>query len=96
MADKAAGRRLPTIRLMDEELYNNTDAEGDRLLVKDARDGTNIIGWNEIAVIFGAKHNDKEDFLSIKMMHTTIDKYNPRAYLPTSVEHNPNKKLVSG
>ncbi|KAL2607506.1 hypothetical protein R1flu_026079 [Riccia fluitans] len=29
-------------------------------------------------------------------MHMTLDKYNPRAYLPASVEHNPNKKLVSG
>ncbi|KAL2609575.1 hypothetical protein R1flu_028148 [Riccia fluitans] len=29
-------------------------------------------------------------------MHTTLDKYNPRAYLPTLVKHNPNKKLVSG
>ncbi|KAL2611311.1 hypothetical protein R1flu_023003 [Riccia fluitans] len=74
----------------------NTDAEGDRLLVKDARGGTNIIGWNEISVVFGAKHNDSEDFRSIKVMHTTLDKYNPRAYLPASVEHNPNKKLVSG
>ncbi|KAL2642627.1 hypothetical protein R1flu_010214 [Riccia fluitans] len=119
MVDEAAGRRLPTIRLMDEELYNvstteqirkfrsriqfvpysfkemndldlvkilamyclnmlkyiaslqrhcvpediflwglqNTDAEGDRLLVKDTRGGTNVIA---------------------------------------SVEPNPNKKLVSG
>ncbi|KAL2609574.1 hypothetical protein R1flu_028147 [Riccia fluitans] len=40
----------------------NMDAEGDRLLVKDVRGGTNVIGWNEIAVIFGAKHNDSEDF----------------------------------
>ncbi|KAL2653156.1 hypothetical protein R1flu_021284 [Riccia fluitans] len=40
----------------------NIDAEGDRLLVKDTRDGTNVIGWNEIVVIFGAKHNEKEDF----------------------------------
>ncbi|KAL2620412.1 hypothetical protein R1flu_000617 [Riccia fluitans] len=74
----------------------NTDAEGDHLLVKDARGGTNVIGWNKIAVIFGAKHNDLEDFRSIKVMHTTLDKYNPRAYLPASVEHHPNKKLVSG
>ncbi|KAL2630888.1 hypothetical protein R1flu_015574 [Riccia fluitans] len=128
MADEAVGQRLPTIRLMDEELYTastteqiqkfrsriqfvpysfkemkdldlglqNTDAEGDRLLVKDARGGTNVIGWNEIAVIFGAKHNDSEDFRSIKVMHTTLDKYNLLAYLPASVEHNPNKKLVSG
>ncbi|KAL2622805.1 hypothetical protein R1flu_003010 [Riccia fluitans] len=106
MADEAAGRRLPTIRLMDEELYNtsimeqiqkfrfwiqfvpysfkemkdldlvkilamyclnmlkyvaslqrhcvpediflwglqNMNAEGDRLLVKDAQGGTNVIG----------------------------------------------------
>ncbi|KAL2641551.1 hypothetical protein R1flu_009138 [Riccia fluitans] len=29
-------------------------------------------------------------------MHMMLDKYNPRAYLPASVEHNPNKKLVSG
>ncbi|KAL2622273.1 hypothetical protein R1flu_002478 [Riccia fluitans] len=74
----------------------NTDAEGDRLLVKDAWGGTNVIGWNEIAVIFGAKHNNSEDFQSIKVMHTTLNKYNPRAYLLASVEHNPNKKLVSG
>ncbi|KAL2642697.1 hypothetical protein R1flu_010284 [Riccia fluitans] len=74
----------------------NTNAEGDRLLVKDTRDGTNVMGWNEIAVIFGVKHNEKEDFQSIKVMHTTLDKYNPRSYFPTSVETNPNKKLVSG
>ncbi|KAL2607927.1 hypothetical protein R1flu_026500 [Riccia fluitans] len=158
MADEAVGRRLPTIWLMDEELYNvstteqiqrfrswiqfvpysfkemkdldlvkilamyclnmlkyvaslqrhcvpediflwglqNMDAEGDRLLVKDVRGGTNVIGWNKIAVVFGAKHNDSEDFRSIKVMHTTLDKYNPWAYLPASVEHNPNKKLVNG
>ncbi|KAL2630937.1 hypothetical protein R1flu_015623 [Riccia fluitans] len=74
----------------------NTDTEGDRLLVKDTRGGTNVIGWNEIVVVFGAKHNDSEDFRSIKVMHTTLDKYNPRAYHPASIEHNPNKKLVSG
>ncbi|KAL2610062.1 hypothetical protein R1flu_028635 [Riccia fluitans] len=113
MADEAAGQRLPTIRLMDEELYNtstteqiqkfrsqiqfvpytfkemkdldlvkilamyclnmlkyvallqkhcvpkdiflwglqNKDTEGDRLLVKDVRGGTNIIGWNKIAIV---------------------------------------------
>ncbi|KAL2609054.1 hypothetical protein R1flu_027627 [Riccia fluitans] len=158
MADEAAGQRLPTIRLMDEELYKanttkqirrfcswiqfvpysfkefkdldhvkisvlyclnmlkyvtslqrhcvpediflwgimNTYAEDDRLLVKDTRGGTNVICWNKIAVIFGANHNEKEDFQSIKVMHTTLDKYNPRSYLPASVETNPNKKLVSG
>ncbi|KAL2607863.1 hypothetical protein R1flu_026436 [Riccia fluitans] len=37
----------------------NTDAEGDRLLVKDTRGGTNVIGWNVIVVIFGTKHNEK-------------------------------------
>ncbi|KAL2630616.1 hypothetical protein R1flu_015302 [Riccia fluitans] len=112
MADETTGRRLPAIRLMDEDLYKanttkqirrfrsqiqfvpysfkelkdldhvkisamyvlnmlkyvislqkhcvpediflwgitNTDAEGDRLLVKDTRGGTNVIGWNEIIV----------------------------------------------
>ncbi|KAL2651959.1 hypothetical protein R1flu_020087 [Riccia fluitans] len=40
----------------------NTDVEGDRLLVKDTRGGMNVIGWNEIVVVFGAKHNKKEDF----------------------------------
>ncbi|KAL2613876.1 hypothetical protein R1flu_025568 [Riccia fluitans] len=123
MVDEAARQRLPTIWLMDEELYKantteqirrfrsrihfvpysfkelkdldhvkisamyclhmvkyvtslqrhsvlediflwditNTDAEGDRLFVKDTWGGTNVIGWNEIAVVFGAKHNGKED-----------------------------------
>ncbi|KAL2624194.1 hypothetical protein R1flu_008439 [Riccia fluitans] len=74
----------------------NTYAEGDRLLVKDTRGRTNIIGWNDIADIFGMKHNKKEDFQFIKMMHTTFDKYNPRSYLPASVETNLNKKLVNG
>ncbi|KAL2644623.1 hypothetical protein R1flu_012210 [Riccia fluitans] len=73
----------------------NTDVEGDHLLVKDARVGTNVIGWNKITFVFGAKHNDKEDFRSIKVMHMTLDKYNLRAYLPASIEHNLNKKLVS-
>ncbi|KAL2612172.1 hypothetical protein R1flu_023864 [Riccia fluitans] len=156
-ADEATGQKLPTIRLVDEDLYKantteqirrfcsriqfvpysfkelkdvdhvkilamycmnmlkyitslqrhfvlediflwgitNTDAEGDRLLVKDTRDGTNIIGWNKIAVVFGAKHNEKEDFRSITVMHTTLDKYNPRSYLLAPVETNPNKKLVN-
>ncbi|KAL2636316.1 hypothetical protein R1flu_007795 [Riccia fluitans] len=158
MADEAAGRRLSTIWLMDEELYKantmeqirrfcsqiqfvpysfkglkdldhvkilamyflnmlkyvtllqrhcvlediflwgitNTDAEGDRLLVKDTRGGMNVIGWNKIAVIFGAKHNEKKDFQSIKVMHTTLDKYNPKSYLPASIETSPNKNLVNG
>ncbi|KAL2643919.1 hypothetical protein R1flu_011506 [Riccia fluitans] len=30
------------------------------------------------------------------MMHMTLDKYNPRSYLPASVETNLNKKLVCG
>ncbi|KAL2608558.1 hypothetical protein R1flu_027131 [Riccia fluitans] len=75
---------------------SNTNAEGDRLLVKNTRGGTNIIGWNKIAVIFGVKQNEKEDFRSIKVMHTTLDKYDPRSYLPALIETNPNKKLVSG
>ncbi|KAL2653157.1 hypothetical protein R1flu_021285 [Riccia fluitans] len=29
-------------------------------------------------------------------MHTTLNKYNPRSYLPASVETKPNKKLVNG
>ncbi|KAL2634436.1 hypothetical protein R1flu_005915 [Riccia fluitans] len=29
-------------------------------------------------------------------MHSTLDKYNPRSYLPASVETNLNKKLVNG
>ncbi|KAL2612657.1 hypothetical protein R1flu_024349 [Riccia fluitans] len=128
MADEAAGQRLATIRLIDEELYKantmeqirrfclriqlvpysfkelkdldhgitNTDAEGHHLLVNDTQGGTNVIGWNEIIVIFGAEHNKKEDFSSIKVMHTTLDKYNPMSYLPALVETNPNKKLVNG
>ncbi|KAL2612641.1 hypothetical protein R1flu_024333 [Riccia fluitans] len=105
-ADEAAGQRRTRVtdRLGRDEAdeaaerrrMRNTDVEGDRLLVKDAPGGTNVIGWNKIAVVFGAKHNDLEDFISIKVMHTTLDKYNPRAYLLASVEHNPNKKLVSG
>ncbi|KAL2649369.1 hypothetical protein R1flu_017497 [Riccia fluitans] len=92
MADEAVGRRLPTIRLMDEDLYKPTR----RTLRSRLEDSALGSSWNEIAVIFEAKHNEKEDFPSIKVIHTTFDRYNPRSYLPASVETNPNKKHVSG
>ncbi|KAL2611948.1 hypothetical protein R1flu_023640 [Riccia fluitans] len=152
MADEATGQRLPTIWLMDEDLYKattteqirrfrsriqfvpysfkelkdldhvkilvmyvlnmlkyvtslqrhcvpediflwdimNTNAEDDCLLVKDTRGGTNVIGWNEIAIIFGAKHNKKEDFQSIKRYEETFyykdaAPYGPMYHLMTIV-----------
>ncbi|KAL2650959.1 hypothetical protein R1flu_019087 [Riccia fluitans] len=52
--------------------------------------------WCKVFKEAGAKHNEKEDFRSIKVMHMLLDKYNPRSYLPALVETNLNKKLVIG
>ncbi|KAL3701495.1 hypothetical protein R1sor_019517 [Riccia sorocarpa] len=44
----------------------NTDAEGDRLVIKGANGNANVIGWPKIAVAFGAHHDPQEEFRSNK------------------------------
>ncbi|KAL3686417.1 hypothetical protein R1sor_008991 [Riccia sorocarpa] len=67
----------------------NTDAEGDRLVIKGANGITNVIGWPETAVAFGAHHDSKEEFRSNKVMHSKPDleaaPYGPTYYLMTIV-----------
>ncbi|KAL2644439.1 hypothetical protein R1flu_012026 [Riccia fluitans] len=63
----------------------NTNAEGDRLLLKDTRGGTNIIGRNEIAIVFGAKHKKKKDFRSIKRYKEILYYKDAAPYGPTYV-----------
>ncbi|KAL3687755.1 hypothetical protein R1sor_014064 [Riccia sorocarpa] len=73
----------------------NTDAEGDRLVIKGANRNANVIGWLEIAVAFGAHHDPQEEFRSNKMMQSKLRDLQPELFLPQAVESNPNKKLVN-
>ncbi|KAL2644187.1 hypothetical protein R1flu_011774 [Riccia fluitans] len=76
----------------------NTNVEGDRLLLKDTRGGTNIIGRNEIAIVFGAKHKKKEDFRSIKRYKEILYYKAAAPYGPTLHGHNYNwgKAILHG
>ncbi|KAL3689528.1 hypothetical protein R1sor_015837 [Riccia sorocarpa] len=74
----------------------NTDAEGDRLVIKGANGNANVIGWPEIAVAFGAHHDPHEEFRSNKVMQSKLRDLQPELFLPQAVESNPNKKLVNG
>ncbi|KAL2620426.1 hypothetical protein R1flu_000631 [Riccia fluitans] len=109
--DEAAGRRQTRVsdRLEQDEADEAAGRSRMRLNSFRTRLNAHLNIWNPILCnpcdswcrvfeesFFGAKHNNKEDFRSIKVMHMMFDKYNPRAYLPASVEHNPNKKLVNG
>ncbi|KAL3696001.1 hypothetical protein R1sor_010077 [Riccia sorocarpa] len=74
----------------------NTDAEGDRLVIKGANGNANVIGWPEIAVAFGAHHDPQGEFRSNKVMQSKLRDLQPELFLPQAVESNPNKKLVNG
>ncbi|KAL3682696.1 hypothetical protein R1sor_000718 [Riccia sorocarpa] len=74
----------------------NTDAEGDRLVIKGANGNAYVIGWPEIAVAFGSQHDPKEEFRSTKVMQSKLQDLHPDLFLPQAVESNPNKKLVNG
>ncbi|KAL3696360.1 hypothetical protein R1sor_010436 [Riccia sorocarpa] len=74
----------------------NTDAEGDRLVIKGANGNAHVIGWPEIAVAFGSQHDPKEEFRSTKVMQSKLRNLHPDLFLPQAVESNPNKKLVNG
>ncbi|KAL3681019.1 hypothetical protein R1sor_023975 [Riccia sorocarpa] len=74
----------------------NTEAEGERLLIR-GQNGTNfVVGWHEIQVAFGANHSDKDEFRAMKIAHKRFKAMKPSDYLPETVETNSNKKLVSG
>ncbi|KAL3683850.1 hypothetical protein R1sor_001872 [Riccia sorocarpa] len=74
----------------------NTDAEGDRVVIKGANGNANVIGWPEIAVAFGAHHDPQEELWSNKVMQSKLRDLQPELFLPQAVESNPNKKLVNG
>ncbi|KAL3696602.1 hypothetical protein R1sor_010678 [Riccia sorocarpa] len=74
----------------------HADVEGDRLLITGMDGSTNVIGWNEIMVSFGAEHTEDEEFRSVKIMHKLLLPYPPCDFLPETVERNPNRELVNG
>ncbi|KAL3687180.1 hypothetical protein R1sor_013489 [Riccia sorocarpa] len=74
----------------------NTDADGERLLVRGLNGATCMIGWHEIHVAFGAVHDQRDEFRAIKIAHKQFAGYKPSEYLPETIETNVNKKLVSG
>ncbi|KAL3693796.1 hypothetical protein R1sor_007447 [Riccia sorocarpa] len=69
----------------------NTDADGDRLLIKEC-----IIGWHEVSVAFGANQNDTEEFRAMKINNKNFSQYRPGEFLPETVETNAARKLVNG
>ncbi|KAL3676967.1 hypothetical protein R1sor_026915 [Riccia sorocarpa] len=73
----------------------NTDAEGDRLVIKGANGNAHVIGWPEIAAACGSQHDPKEEFRSTKVMQSKLRDLHPDLFLPQAVESNPNKKLVN-
>ncbi|KAL3693254.1 hypothetical protein R1sor_006905 [Riccia sorocarpa] len=74
----------------------NTDAEGDRLLIKGTSGATCVVGWHEVAVAFGANHEDTEEFRAIKINNKNFSEYRPSEYLLETVETNAARKLVNG
>ncbi|KAL3679638.1 hypothetical protein R1sor_022594 [Riccia sorocarpa] len=71
----------------------NTDAEGDRLLIKGTSGATCVVGWHEVAVAFGANHEDTEEFRAIKINNKNFSEYRPSEYLLEMVETNAARKL---
>ncbi|KAL3690435.1 hypothetical protein R1sor_016744 [Riccia sorocarpa] len=74
----------------------NTDADGDRLLIKGCSGSTCVVGWHEIAVAFGANHTDAEEFRAIKINNKNFSQYRAGEYLAETVETNAQRKLVNG
>ncbi|KAL3695384.1 hypothetical protein R1sor_009460 [Riccia sorocarpa] len=74
----------------------NTDADGDRLLIKGTSGATCIVGWHKVSVAFGASHGEAEEFRAIKINNKNFVQYRPGEYLPETVETNAGRKLVNG
>ncbi|KAL3682656.1 hypothetical protein R1sor_000678 [Riccia sorocarpa] len=74
----------------------NTDADGDRLLIKGNGGSTCVVGWHEVSVAFGASHGEAEEFRAIKINNKNFAQYRPGEYLPETVETNAARKLVNG
>ncbi|KAL3685954.1 hypothetical protein R1sor_003976 [Riccia sorocarpa] len=74
----------------------NTDADGDRLLIKGMDGATCVVGWHEVSVAFGASHSETEDFRAIKINNKAFSQYRPGEFLPETVETNAQRKLVNG
>ncbi|KAL3680803.1 hypothetical protein R1sor_023759 [Riccia sorocarpa] len=74
----------------------NTDAEGDRLLIKGCSGTTCVVGWHEVAVAFGVNHADSEEFRAMKINNKNFSQYQPGQNLLETVETNAQRKLVNG
>ncbi|KAL3702080.1 hypothetical protein R1sor_020102 [Riccia sorocarpa] len=74
----------------------NTDAEGDRLLIKGTGGATCVVGWHEVAVAFGANHEESEEFRAIKINNKNFSQYRPSEFLMETVDTNAQRKLVNG
>ncbi|KAL3687744.1 hypothetical protein R1sor_014053 [Riccia sorocarpa] len=74
----------------------NTDADGDRILIKGCSGSTCVMGWHKIAVAFGANHTDPEEFRAIKINNKNFSQYRAGEYLAETVETNAQWKLVNG
>ncbi|KAL3695627.1 hypothetical protein R1sor_009703 [Riccia sorocarpa] len=74
----------------------NTDADGERLLIRGQNGTTCVIDWHEVQVAFGANHEARDEFRPMKIAHKQFAALAPGDYLPETVETNANKKLVSG
>ncbi|KAL3683978.1 hypothetical protein R1sor_002000 [Riccia sorocarpa] len=74
----------------------NTDADGDRLLIKGTGGSTCVVGWHEVSVAFGASHGEAKEFRAIKINNKNFAQYRPGEYLPETVETNAQRKLVNG
>ncbi|KAL3676289.1 hypothetical protein R1sor_026237 [Riccia sorocarpa] len=86
----------------------NTDADGDRLLIKGTSGATCVVGWHEVSVAFGASHGveespsrqhdngEAEEFRAIKINNKAFSQYKPQEFLPKTVETNAQRKLVNG
>ncbi|KAL3696376.1 hypothetical protein R1sor_010452 [Riccia sorocarpa] len=55
----------------------NTDADGERLLVRGLNGATCVIGWHEIQLAFGAVHDQRDEFRHIKIAHKQFAGYKP-------------------
>ncbi|KAL3689553.1 hypothetical protein R1sor_015862 [Riccia sorocarpa] len=126
MAHAFVGKRLPCVKLMEEQLSSsfasapqgflrktaqfrlcvpedifwysfwNTDADGDRLLIKGCNGQTCVVGWHEIVVAFGASHSETEEFRAIKINNKNFSQYRADDFLMETVETNAQRKLVNG
>ncbi|KAL3675771.1 hypothetical protein R1sor_025719 [Riccia sorocarpa] len=70
----------------------NCDTSDERLIITGLNGSATVVGWLELDMAFGAKHNEDDEFRATKIMQKQLLPYNPNDFLPVFTEKNTNKE----